>query len=187
LRGDPNALVTIVEWLSYEEPYSRQAEPTMLELEAGEYGPLIRRIVRQRPFQFEHAEMLARASIAAYDQDRFWELHDAFFAYPDVLDETALDELALAAGIDLEQMHEDMQSDTTTARLAEDEVLLDELTDDAAFVPAFWVNGRRVTGAQHITFFQGIIDEEAAAMQALLDAGLTPCEAYAERLAANLE
>jgi protein-disulfide isomerase len=179
--------VTIVEWLSYEEPYSRQAEPTMLELEASEYGPLMRRIVRQRPFQFEHAEMLARASIAAYYQDRFWELHDAFFAYTETLDEAALDELALAAGLDLEQMHEDMQSATTTARLAEDEALLDELTDDAAFVPAFWVNGRRVTGAQHITFFQGIIDEEASAMQALLDAGLTPCEAYAERLAANLE
>jgi protein-disulfide isomerase len=184
LQGDPDAVVTIVEWLGYEDPFSRMAEPKMHTLLEGEHA--VRRVVRQLPFMFHpNARMLAEAAVASAAQDAFWALHDALMEFEGTIDAPALDVLAEEAGLDVEQLHADMSSDATQAILDEDEALLVDIID-TGLTPAFFINGRRVDGNQPLDVFEQHVAEEADATQALLDEGYTLCEAYAQRLEHNL-
>jgi protein-disulfide isomerase len=185
LQGDPDAIVTIVQWLGYEDPFSRSAEEKMATLLAGRYP--VRRVVRQMPFVFHpNAELLAQAVVAADVQDGFWALHDALMTHGETLDPPTLDALAETVGLDLDALHADMASDLTQAVIAEDEAVLQQLINQT-LTPAFFINGRRVDGNQDLAVFELHVAQEAAATQALLDQGLSLCEAYTERLDENLE
>jgi protein-disulfide isomerase len=139
------------------------------------------------PFAFHpNAELLAQAVVAADVQDGFWALHDALMTHDETLDAPTLDALAETVGLDLDALHADMASDLTQAVIAEDEAVLQQLINQT-LTPAFFINGRRVDGNQDLAVFELHVAQEAAATQALLDQGLTLCEAYAERLDENLE
>src|SRR5262249_4043846 len=93
--GQPDALVTIVEFGNFQCKFSRKVEPTLAELERN-YGPeQIRVVWKSFPTTVgEYARPAAAAAMLLYARrgnDAFWSAHDAFYAEQDHLDEIAVE------------------------------------------------------------------------------------------------
>jgi protein-disulfide isomerase len=151
-RGPHGASVTVVEFSDYECPFCRKVEPTLRALEAAHPGQ-VRVVYRNLPLPIHsQSRLAAKAALAADDQGRFWEMHDALFAHQGAVDPATVDALAAGLGLDMARFERDLAGPATEARVAADE------TDAAALqvtgTPTLFVNGLRVTGAQPLAAFE---------------------------------
>ena len=145
IRGAASAPVTVVAFFDYECPYCARGERMLAELERR--YPNVRIAFKQRPLPFhEHAALAARAALAADEQGRFAELHAKLFASQSALDRASLERYATELGLDLGRFREALDSPRVAARIDDDRTQADEL--GVAGTPTFFVNGRRVVGAQ---------------------------------------
>jgi hypothetical protein len=106
-----------------------------------------------------HAEVAARAAVAAHRQGKFWEMHHVLFASRGRLEQTDLDSYAKQLGLDLSRFHADMQSPETTARIERDKKLGEDL--QIGGTPTIFINGRLYDGHQDMNEW---IDLELATM-----------------------
>ena len=108
----------------------------------------------------KNAEPAARAAVAALHQGRFWEFHDKLFANQNNLNTESYLKYARELNLDMAQFNRDMsETSATTSRLIE----ADKLEAAALRVsgtPAFFVNGRFLSGARPFEDFAKLIDEE---------------------------
>ena len=83
VRGDPDGLVTLVEYADFECPYCGRAEPTIRELLAGSHRDGLRYVFRHLPLSdvHPHAQLAAEASEAAAAQGAFWPMHDTLMEH----------------------------------------------------------------------------------------------------------
>src|SRR5207244_8081492 len=91
-------------------------------------------------------------------QGRFWPYHDRLFAEPSKLSEADLKRTAAALGLDTARFNACVDS-----HQYKDVVDADLKAGQEAGVtgtPAFFINGRELTGAQPFEAFKRIIDEE---------------------------
>lgn len=191
IRGNPDGLVTIVQWSSPRCSFCRTAKETIDELRSGPLGDEIRIIAKQYPIPIggTPAELsaMARSEIAAGVLGAFWEFHDAIYAAAadqDVRDPAVLDQLALDVGLDLDAFHTARDSDEVRDQLDAEVALSESLGNEA--IPFFVINGESILGAQPLEVFEAASASQAAAMQDLLDNGATACEAFGERLERQL-
>jgi len=158
IRGDENAKVTIVEFSDYECPFCKKAEPTMKKI-LKNYEGQVRWVYRDFPMSYhKKAQLAAEASEAAHAQGKYWEYHDLLFKNNDKLGKESLVKYAEELGLDMEQFNSDLESGKY-----KDEVAKDFADGEAAGVdgtPAFFINGRKVVGAQPYEEFARVIDEE---------------------------
>lgn len=160
--GNPDAPVTIIEFSDFTCGFCGRFAQTTLEPLLEEYPDEIRVVYMDFPFLSQMSVPAAMAAECAHDQGKFWEMHDLIFANqrgmsPDTLRAHA-EELAL-----------DMQAyDTCVADGAHIEEIRADLTHGQELgvsgTPAFFVNGRFVSGAQPIDVFRQFIDEELASL-----------------------
>ncbi len=185
-RGPAGALVTIVEFGDFQCPFCGRVEPTLTALRA-KYGDKIRLVWKNGPLPFHAAaEPAAEAALevrAERGDAAFWDVHDRLFAAQRVLitsagaDVDAIAGLAAASGADLARVKKAIASQTHKKELALD---MDEGVDfQANGTPHFFINGRRLVGAQPQEKFDKIIDEEIAKAGALVDSGTKPADLYA--------
>lgn|GEM_PF-2134167 len=185
MRGNPDGLVTIVIWTGFAEPFSRSVQTTLDALLEGPLGSEVRVVSKQLPLPFQDPEELfARAGVAAHVLGAYWPFHDAMFAYEGELDMDVVDAIALEVGLDLEAFHDAMEGREVAAALEADRALFEFV--GASGTPSWVVNGAFFVGAQPLEVFESAVSEQLEAMHGLVDAGRTPCEAYAERLDAQL-
>lgn len=108
------------------------------------------------------AEPAARAAQAAHAQGKFWEMHDALFE--DQRGKARTDEdyerYAARLGLDVEKFVEDFASEETREAVAAQQKLCTD--NDATVTPTFFINGRRVTGAQSAEQFEALVESELA-------------------------
>ncbi len=159
-RGAATAPVTVVVFSDFQCPFCSKAENTVKELEAA-YPGKIRFVFKNSPLPFhDHARLAAKASLAANEQGKFWEYHDALFAHQQELDRPALERYA-----------EDLRLDMRRFRAALDDARLDSVVEaditeahrlDVKGTPAFFVNGRPIVGAQPLTVFRARVDQVLA-------------------------
>jgi protein-disulfide isomerase len=130
------------------------------------------------------AKPAAKAALAAHKQGKFWEMHDALFekagsargalAAPGVYEE-----LAKQIGLDVEKFKKDLADAELDTMITEDQKVAAQF--GAGGTPAFFVNGRFVSGAQPFEAFQAIIEEEKAKAEKFMkDKGVKPEELYEE-------
>ena len=118
-------------------------------------------VFKQNPLSFhKQAIPAAKASLAAHEQGKFWEMHDLLFANQKKLDRPALDGYAQQLGLNAAKFKAAMDSDRFDKRIKADQALAASL--GARGTPAFFVNGRQLRGAQPFARFKEIIDEELA-------------------------
>jgi len=100
----------------------------------------------------------ALAAIAAQEQGKFWQMHDALFSTPKLTKES-IEKAAQDAGLDMEQYKKDVASPLTRQKLNKD--LIAAQKAEVNGTPTLFINGRRVQnrGPQAI---QKMIDEELA-------------------------
>ncbi|HJU87114.1 MAG TPA: DsbA family protein [Gemmatimonadota bacterium] len=156
--GPADAPVTIVEFSDFECPFcSRFASETAPALRR-QYGDRIRWIFVNYPLQSIHpnAYEAALAAECATEQDRFWPYYDALFSGRHELSGSGYAAAANEVGIDEERFDACYRN----ADHAE-EVALDIKEGEKFYIlgtPTFYVNGRRMEGAQRPEAFAAVID-----------------------------
>ncbi|HEY2509356.1 MAG TPA: thioredoxin domain-containing protein [Polyangiaceae bacterium] len=155
-KGASQAKVTIVAFSDFECPFCARAEGTLKAVAAAHPGD-VRVIFKNRPLPFhEHAQLAAKAALAADAQGKFWEYHDRLFAQPHgEIDRPVLDKIAADLKLDLAQFARDLADPALDARIARDQADADALHVEGT--PTFFVNGRRVVGAQPANVFEDAI------------------------------
>jgi protein-disulfide isomerase len=157
-RGPADAPVEIVEFSDFQCPFCQRAFATVTKV-LDTYGDRVRFVYRHYPLpNHPDARPAAEASLCAAEQDRFWPYHDRLFANTSALGDADLKAHAAALGLDTAQFNACVDS-----RKYRDEVQADFEDGEAAGVsgtPAFFINGRLLSGAQPFEAFQRVIDEE---------------------------
>ncbi|MEV5412966.1 Na+/H+ antiporter NhaA [Thermopolyspora sp. NPDC052614] len=146
IRGPVDAPYTLVEYGDFECPFCARATGVTRELRK-RFGDDLRYVFRHLPLPdvHPHAELAARAAIAADLQGRFWEMHDEMFGHQDQLEYEDLAGYAAKIGLDVEKFLRDLGSDETAERVRAD--IASAEASGARGTPTFFVNGRRHTGA----------------------------------------
>jgi protein-disulfide isomerase len=158
-RGPADAPVTIITFSDYECPFCKRAEPTVLQVMKA-YPDKVRLVHRQYPLPFhKQARPAAEAALCANAQGKFWEYHEKVFTAAS-LDDASLKTIAGEVGLD--QAKYDACVSSKEMAKAIDKDVADASAVGVRGTPAFFINGRMISGAQPFEKFQVIIDEELA-------------------------
>jgi protein-disulfide isomerase len=167
VRGPKNAPVTIVEFSDFECPFCKTVLPTLEALQK-QYGTKLKVAFKNQPLPFHaNARLAAAASLAANAQGKFWEYHDKLFANQQALDRASLDKYAAELGLDMAKFKAALDSKKFDAQITADATEATSAGVDGT--PTFFINGRRLVGAQPIEQFKAIIQEELKKSSASLN------------------
>ena len=177
VRGPANALITLVEFSDYQCPFCSRGSNTVAEMEKA-YEGKIRVVMKQNPLSFHpNAKPAALAAMAAGEQGKYWEMHDKLFANQQNLDAATFESHAKEIGLNVEKWKADMGASKFNDVITRDQALAGQL--GANGTPCFFINGRKLSGAQPAPAFKALIDEEMGKAQALVSAGTRPDAVYA--------
>ena len=158
--GPETAEVTLVEFSDFQCPFCGRVTPTLDRIKK-EYGDQVRVVFKHLPLRIHPKAPAAHAAAeAAHRQGKFWEMHDAIFADQRAMSEEKYREYAKELGLDVSRFDSDRGS-------AELKKKVDADAQEAARLgvtgtPAFFINGRFLSGAQPFESFKRMIDEELA-------------------------
>ncbi|MBI3183584.1 MAG: thioredoxin domain-containing protein [Myxococcales bacterium] len=180
VHGKPTALVTLVEFSDYQCPFCSRAEGTVQQLEK-DYGDKLRVVMKHNPLSFhDRARPASLATLAAGEQGKFWPMHEKLFQNQSALDDASLERYAREVGLNVDRWKKDLQTEKHSKTIADDQALAGQL--GATGTPAFFINGRKLSGAQPIDSFKRLIDEELGKAEAMVREGVKPDQVYARIL-----
>lgn len=160
-KGPATAPVTIVEFSDFHCPFCQRVLPTLTQLES-QYGDKVKLVFRDYPIDNLHptARKADEAARCARDQEKFWAYHDALFANAPKAGPEQLKAYAEAVGRDVPAFEQCLSSGAHQATVQRD---VEEGTRvGVTGTPAFFINGRLLTGAQPLESFVRVIEEELA-------------------------
>jgi len=157
-QGPNDAPVTIIEYVNYQCPDVRGAEPLLAKLRE-EAGDRLRFEVRHLPLA-KHARAMpaAEAAEAAGAQGAFWAMHGRLLTPPLALEDDDLLGYAEELGLDTEQFAADLESHRHAAAIAAD--LVSAAQANATTTPTLIVNG--------VSFRDSEVDQALARARELL-------------------
>jgi protein-disulfide isomerase len=179
IQGSDKALVTIIEFSDFQCPYCKKVEDSLKKVKA-DYGDKVRLVWKHEPLPFhpraEPAAELTNEARAEKGDKGFWEAHDRLFDSQPKLEDADLDKIAADMGLNADKV----KSARTEHRYKKDVDADQDVADDfaASGTPHFFVNGRRLVGAQPYDKFKKIIDEEVTRAQGLLAKGTAQADLY---------
>jgi protein-disulfide isomerase len=125
------------------------------------YGDKIRLVHMDFPLPFHsHALDAAKAGRCANEQGKFWQFRDALFADQSKLAPADLKATAKTLGLNTGQFNACFDKAKYDSEIKSDQAAGEKVGVDGT--PAFFIDGRPVTGAQPIPKFEEIIDDELA-------------------------
>jgi protein-disulfide isomerase len=123
------------------------------------YGDKVRLVYRHYPLpSHPNARPAAEASQCAAEQGQFWQYYERLFADQTKLSDADLKQAAAALGMDAGRFNACVDSHKYKDRVEKD--ILEGNEAGVSGTPAFFINGRMLTGAQPFDAFKRIIDEE---------------------------
>jgi protein-disulfide isomerase len=158
-RGAANAPVTLVEFSDFECPFCKRAHPTVTQL-LEKYAGKVKLVYRDFPLESIHpqARRAAEAARCAEDQGKFWDYYEVLFKESPKLSQDDLRRYAAQTALDVKKFDACVADTVHKARVQRD---IDEGTRlGITGTPAFFINGRSITGAQPLEVFARIIDDE---------------------------
>jgi len=180
VRGKATALVTIVEFSDFQCPFCKRVQSTLDEVRK-KYGDDVRFVFKHNPLPFhpraEPAAEVALEARAEKGDDGFFRVHDALFQ-AQKLEDDDLESIARSAHLDVSKVKKAIASKKYAAMIAEDTDLSEEVK--ASGTPHFFINGRRLVGAQPIEKFTSLIDEELTKAKTLVARGVRKQAVYDE-------
>lgn len=118
----------------------------------------------------------ALAAEAAGAQGKFWEMHDKLFANQRDMSDENIEKWAAEIGLNVETFKQDYQSQKFKKKIEDQQRMAVSL--GARGTPAFFINGRFLSGAQPFDNFKKIIDEELQKAKDAIAKGTKPDEYY---------
>ncbi|AKO99546.1 Disulfide bond formation protein D precursor [Marinovum algicola] len=106
--GNPDGDVTVVEFFDYNCPYCRRAMPQVDALI--EQDKNVRLVYREWPILGDGSVFAARAALAAREQGKYEEFHEAMMGMNGRAEEASVLRIAGEVGLDIEQLRRDMQA-----------------------------------------------------------------------------
>jgi protein-disulfide isomerase len=160
-KGPATAPVTIVEFSDFHCPFCQRVLPTLTQLES-QYGDKVKLVFRDYPIDNLHpaARKAHEAARCAHDQGKFWAYHDLLFANAPKASPEHLKTYAQDVGLDVPAFEQCVNSGAYQAAVQRD---VEEGTRvGVTGIPAFFINGRLVSGAQPLESFVRVVEEEQA-------------------------
>jgi protein-disulfide isomerase len=180
VKGPADAPVTIVAVSDFQCPFCSRVEPTITQI-MQDYKGKVRVVWRNNPLPFhQNAMPSAELAMEAMDQggsDKFWKAHDKLFANQTALTRENLDGYAQELGLDMSKYKNAMDNHTHKSVIEADQQLAAKF--DARGTPAFFINGRSLSGAQPLDKFKEIIDDEIKRTDKLAKSGVSKNQLYA--------
>jgi protein-disulfide isomerase len=159
-EGSKDAPVTIVEFTDFQCPFCKATEGTINQLKT-KYGDKIRLVHMDYPLPFHaHAMDAAKAARCANEQGKFWAYRQALFADQSKLAPADLKATAKKLGMDSGKFDTCFDSPKYDAQIKADQAAGEKVGVDGT--PAFFVDGRPLTGAQPVDKFEELINDELA-------------------------
>ena len=158
-KGGEKAAVTIVEFSDFHCPFCRQVVSTLAQLES-RYGEKIKLVFRDFPIESLHpgAPKAHEAARCANEQGKFWPYHDKLFASPPSSSPEVFKGLAKEIRLDAGTFETCLSSGKYQAAIKED--IAEGNRIGVSGTPAFFINGRQISGAQPLEAFTRVIDDE---------------------------
>jgi protein-disulfide isomerase len=194
VQGPADARVTIVEGFEFLCPYCYMVNPTVDQILA-KYPRDVRLVSKYLVIHGEPAIAPGMMACAAAKQGKFKEMKAALWAHlfrndsegPQVQeDQLAPDRLraiASEAGVDDGKLETDMTADDCTGWLKSSAESLKPVNVNAT--PAFFINGRYISGAQPLEAFEKVIDQEKAKADKAIAGGVAPADYYVREVVAK--
>ena len=160
-KGAERAAVTIVKFEDFQCPYCKTVQPTIAEL-LKKYDGQLRLVHKDLPLDAIHpqARQGAEAARCAGEQGKFWEYHDKLYATAPKAGVEELKSYAKEVGINSASFEQCFSSGKYKGLVQKD--LSEAAQLGLTGTPAFFINGREISGAQPLEAFAAIIDEELA-------------------------
>lgn len=158
-KGPQNAPITIVEFSDFQCSYCKRVL-TVLNQVLERYPDKVKLAFRDFPIQniHPHAQKAAEAAHCAADQGKFWEYHDLLFEKQDAIPSANYAEHAKALGLEVATFQECVDSRKYKEKVERN--YTDGMKAGVSGTPAFFINGRLLSGAQPLEAFKAVIDEE---------------------------
>lgn len=157
-RGPEGAKITIVEFSDFECPFCSKAEESVNQV-MEKYAGKIRLVFRHFPLTFHaNAPKAAEAAACADDQGKFWEMHKQLFANQKALTVPELKQHAATLGLDKAKFDECLDTGKNKTLVEADTKAGSEV--GVTGTPAFFINGKLISGAQPPSEFEKIIEAE---------------------------
>jgi len=181
-KGPDTAKVTIVEWSDFQCPFCQRVNPTIDQI-TKKYGDKVRVAFKHNPLPMHNrAKPAAIAAEAAGKQGKFWEMHDRLFENAKELTDENFVKWAEEIGLDVGKFKQDLADPELAKKV--DAHQKQGMGLGARGTPAFFVNGRYLSGAQPTDAFKKLIDEELKKADALIAQG-TPRDKVYEKVIAS--
>ena len=179
--GPKTALVTIIEFADFQCPYCKRVEPALQQIKTT-YTTNVRFVFKQMPLPFhpraEPAAEVALEARAEKGDTGFWAAHDKLFDSQPKLDDADFERIATELKLDVTKVRAAVANKKYQHAIEQDQDLGEDF--QASGTPHFFVNGRRLVGAQPFDKFKAIIDDELTKARALVTAGTKPEKVYDE-------
>ncbi|MCK5687643.1 thioredoxin domain-containing protein [Myxococcota bacterium] len=158
VKGKADAWVTIIEVSEFQCPFCNRVNPTIKQVRE-KYGDDVRIVFKHNPLPFhKRARNAAMAAECGNEQGKFWPIHDSMFANNKALEDADLEKYAKDAGVAMPRWKKCYTANKYAAKIDADQKIATSL--GARGTPAFFINGRFLSGAQPFANFEKLITEE---------------------------
>ena len=158
VRGAKDAPVTIIEFSDFHCAFCGRFAAETLDPLLKNYDGKVRLVYRDYPFQTDGSWVAAMAGECMNDQGKFWEFHDLTFKNQQALTREQFITYAQQLKIDVATFTTCLDSQKYLDKIKQE--VIDAQTLGVNATPAFFVNGRFISGAQPYNFFASYIDAE---------------------------
>jgi protein-disulfide isomerase len=176
MKGAKDATVTIVQFSDFQCPFCSRVEPTIAKV-MDDYKGKVRVVWRDMPLPFHpNAMPAAIAARAASEQGKFWEMHDKIFADQAHMDRPTYEKYAEELGLNMGKFKAALDANKGKEAIEADAAAGNKI--GARGTPAFFINGKFLSGAQPFEMFKAHIDEELKNADGMIAKGTPKAKIY---------
>ncbi len=180
--GPKDAKVTIVKAFEFACPFCDRVRPTIAQLEK-DYGKDVKVVYKNFVVHPQAATIPAQASCAAHLQGKYKAMYEGIwekgFKAGRNLSAENMEAIAKGIGLNVAKFKSDMNGDACKNTVRKDQAQLSQVGTRGT--PAFYINGRFLSGAQPIDRFKAVVDEELKKANERIEKGEATVGNYYEK------
>ncbi|HEX5036360.1 MAG TPA: thioredoxin domain-containing protein [bacterium] len=156
--GPKDAPIKIVEFTDYQCPFCGKSRPTVNQI-LSQYKGKVRYVLRDFPLSFHKDSIKAHEGAhCAGDQDKYWEMNKKLFDNQRAIKVEDVKKYAEDLKLKMDKFNQCLDSDKYAEIVKQNQEYGEKV--GVSGTPAFFINGRMVSGARPFSSFQEIIDDE---------------------------
>jgi protein-disulfide isomerase len=156
--GPKDAPVHIVEFTDYQCPFCGKSRPTVNQI-LSDYKGKVRYVLRDFPLSFHKDSLKAHeAARCAGEQNKYWDMNKKLFENQRSLKIEDIKKYAEDLKLKMDKFNQCLDSDKYADVIKQNQEYGEKV--GVSGTPAFFINGRMVSGARPFSSFQEIIEDE---------------------------